>query len=104
MNIAAHIDALLMIVFGAFFTFLGFRAPAAFAKAAKIFRICGPALVVIGAILLFAHPSPTWARQTTDDGFASAEFPGTPTRKESVDTVGGVSLPRVSYTYTLPGQ
>jgi hypothetical protein len=104
MNIAAHIDALLMIVFGAFFTLLSFRTPIAFAKGAKIFRICGPALIVIGALLVFTRPSPTWARHDTDDGIASAEFPGVPTRQDSVDSVGGVSLPRVSYTYNVPGQ
>ena len=42
--------------------------------------------------------------QSTDDGLASAEFPDIPTRKESVGTVGAVSLRMVSYTYTVPGQ
>jgi hypothetical protein len=98
------IDALLMMGFGVFFTFLSFRKMGPFAKAAKLFRICGPALVVIGAVLVFAQTPAKWARQSTDDGFASAEFPGRPTRKEAVDTAGGVSLARVSYSYTLPGR
>ena len=102
MNIATHIDSLLMIVFGVFFTFVSFRKVPI--KGARIFRICGPALVVIGIILLFAQPSRAWARHATDDGFASAEFPGKPTGKETVGTVGGVSLPRVAYTYTVPGE
>jgi hypothetical protein len=93
-----------MIVFGAFCTFDGFRKTPGFAKGAKIFRICGPVLVVSGTILLFAHPPPTWTRQTTDDTFASAEFPGIPTLKKSVESVGGLSLPLVSYTYNVPGQ
>lgn len=61
--IAAHVDALLMWPSERFSPLL-VRPSSAFAKAAKVFRICRPALIVIG----------------------------------------GVSPPRVSYTYTVPGQ
>jgi hypothetical protein len=104
MYLAAQINALLMIGAGVFLTFYGFRKPTAFAKGAKIFRICGPVVLLSGTIFIFAPASPIWARQSTDDGFASVEFPGIPTRNESVGTVDGVSRPLLSYKYNVPGQ
>lgn len=102
-----HLDNLLQLSFGVFFTWLGFQqAPAGF-RARRLFQICGPALIAIAGLLLFLKPADgatSWQRQRTADGLASAEFPGAPTPKETTDTIGDVTVKRTSFAYDVPGK
>jgi hypothetical protein len=106
MFIVQHIDSLIQIVAGAFCSWIAFRRSARPAtRATKILRVCGPALIVIGSVLLFQPaPATVWQRQSTSDHVASAEFPGSPTPKESTDTMGTVTVKRTSFTYDVPGK
>lgn len=107
MFVLQHIDALIQMLVGAAFTWLGFRRTGELDTKKKIFRVCGPLLVVIGAVLLLKQePSalPAWTRQFTADKIASAEFPGVPTAKESADTAGAITVKRTSLTYDVPGR
>ena len=79
MFIDHHIDSVIQIVLGIFFTWQGFRPKAAKTRTTKIFRVCGPALVVVGGILLLKpDPAAAWERAFTTDRVASVEFPGAP--------------------------
>jgi hypothetical protein len=101
-----HVDSIIQIVLGAVFSWLGYQRPSRLgARATKALKICGPALVVIGAALLFKPAAPLqWQRQSTSDGTASAEFPGTPKRQEVTDTVGAVSVQRTTFSFNVPGK
>jgi hypothetical protein len=101
-----HIDAVIQICLGLAFTWMGFRGAGRFGpRAVRIFRVCGPALIVIGGLLLLQPAAaPDWRRQYTSDKVASAEFPGSVTPKERVDTAGGVSVTTTSLTYDVPGR
>lgn len=100
-----HIDSIIQIVLGLFFTWQGFRPNAASTRTTKIFRVCGPALVVIGGLLLLRPETAfTWERAFTTDRVASVEFPGAPKAQESVDTLGDVSVKRTSLSYNVPGK
>jgi hypothetical protein len=104
--LAEHIDSIIQVFVGLLFTWTAFRRPNRLAdRTRKIFRVCGPALIVIGGVLLFKPTaSANWARQFTSDRVASAEFPGTVTPKESIDTMGGVTVKRTSFKYNVPGK
>ena len=106
MALTQHIDSIIQISIGVAFTWMGFggrsRLPA---RAVKVFRICGPALIAIGAVLLWKpQPAAHWQRLFTSDKIASAEFPGAATPKESTDTVGAVTVKRTTLTYDVPGK
>ncbi len=101
-----HVDSLIQIVLGAACTWLGFGGARLGPRARKVLRVCGPALVVIGALLLVvrvAEPR-SWQLHQTADGVASAELPGASTPQESVDTLGAVTVKRTSLTYNVPGK
>jgi hypothetical protein len=105
--IVHHIDSIIQLVLGGFFTWLGFRrANKLGARTTKVFKVCGPALIAVGGVLLLLKPNadPAWQRQFTTDHVASAEFPGVATPKESTDTQGGVTVRRTSFTYDVPGK
>jgi hypothetical protein len=95
-----HIDSLIQLGLGVAFTVMGFRRPPM--RGANIFRVCGPALIVIGGLLLL-KPGSHWQRQFTADQNASAEFPGTPSAMDSTDTEGGISVKRTTLLYNVPG-
>jgi len=103
MFIVHHIDSVIQVVLGVFFTWRGFRPKAASSRTTKIFRVCGPALVVIGGLLLLKpEAAPAWERAFTTDRVASVEFPGAPKAQESVDTLGDVRVKRTSFSYNVP--
>src|SRR4051794_15373708 len=99
-----HIDSILQVLIGIFITGMAFRRAAdPTARSTKVLRFCGPALIVIGSILLLKPGAPaSWQRQFTADKVASAEFPGAATAKESTDTLGTVTVKRTSFTYNVP--
>lgn len=100
-----HIDSIIQLALGIFFTWMGYRSKAARTRGTKVLRVCGPALVVIGGLLLFApEAAPKWQRTFTNDEVASVEFPGVPKPRESVDTLAGTSVKRTSFTYNVPGK
>ncbi len=101
-----HIDSVIQLVLGAFVTWFAFRPSSKLGpRARKTLRVCGPALILIGGVLLLKpDPTPSWERQLTSDKIASAEFPGTPAPKETTDTVGAVTVTRTSFTYDVPGK
>ncbi len=105
MFLVHHIDSVIQIVFGVFLAWSGFRANAPSAWRTTVFRVGGPALIAIGG-LLFLMPefAPHWERAFTSDKVASVEFPGTPNAKESVDTMGGITVMRASLTFNVPGK
>lgn len=106
MLIAQHIDSVVQIVAGVFLTWMGFRpSTRPSLRTAKIFRVCGPALVVIGTVLLLkSSAAASWTKQLTSDNGASADFPGPPKANETVDTVGDISVKRTSFSYDVPGK
>jgi len=100
-----HIDSVIQIVLGAVCIWLGFGGVRLGTRARMIFRVCGPALVVIGALLLVVRAAgPGWQIHRTADGVASAELPGTPRPQESVDTIGAITVKRTSLTHDVPGK
>ena len=109
--IVQHMDALISTVAGLFACFYGYRAPRAGSvptsaqqRATKILRICGPLVVMFG-LMRFVMEQPaaaTWQRHSTNDRFASVEFPGTPEAKQQTDTLNGISVQRTSLTYDVP--
>jgi len=101
-----HIDSVIQLGLGVVFTFLGFRRTNPLTpRIRKVFRVCGPALLVISSLLLLKpDDAPTWHRQFTLDHVASAEFPGEVTPKESTDTMGDITVKRSSSTYDVPGK
>jgi hypothetical protein len=53
MYVAEHIDSIIQVGLGVFFTWMGFRRSSQLSpRTIKIFRICGPGLIVIGSLLL----------------------------------------------------
>ncbi len=54
-----HIDSVIQIVLGAVCIWLGFGGVRLGTRARMIFRVCGPALVVIGALLLVVRAAET---------------------------------------------
>lgn len=106
MFLVQHIDSIIQIVLGISFTWLGFRPAGRFpARSQRIFRICGPALIGLGALLLFRpHEGAHWQRQHTADNVASVEFPGAATAQETTDTYGKVTVKRTSLSYSAPGK
>lgn len=101
-----HIDSVIQIVVGVFFTWAGFRSGRdRGARTTKIFRGCGPALVVIGGLLLLRPQAAVqWHEYVTADQVAMAEFPGAARAQEATDTIGEVSVKRTSFTYDVPGK
>ncbi len=105
MFIIQHIDSIIQVAVGILATWIGFRHTDNPGRFIKILRFCGPALIVIGVILLFRPvPTATWERAFTADNVASAEFPGKPALKESLDTLAGVTIKRTSLSYNVPGK
>lgn len=104
--VARHIDSLIPLGLGIVFTWLAFRRNTALAALPrKIFRICGPALIVIGGLLLLKpDAAPSWHTQFTADRVASADFPGVATPKETTDTMGDITVKRTSFAYDVPGK
>jgi hypothetical protein len=104
--VVRHIDSLIQLALGVVFTWLAFRRKTPLAALPrKIFRVCGPALIVIGALLLLKpNAAPSWERQFTADRVASAEFPGAATPKETTDTMGDITVKRTSFSYDVPGR
>ena len=101
-----HVDSVIQMVLGAFVTWFAFRRSDKLGSRTRtLLRVCGPALIVIGAVLFsLPEPAPTWARQLTTDNVASAEFPEAPKPKETTDTVGTVTVKRASFAYDVPGK
>lgn len=106
MFFAQHIDSVIQLLLGALVTWIAFRRSSKLgARTRTILRVCGPALIVVGGVLLLKpDPAPSWERQLTTDKIASAEFPGAPAPKETTDTVGTVTVKRTSFTYDVPGK
>ena len=105
MFIFQHIDSIIQVAAGIVATWIGFRHRNDPRKIMTLLKFCGPALIVIGVILLFRPVSTaTWERAFTADNAVSAEFPGKPTMKESNDTLGGVTVRRTSLSYNVPGK
>jgi hypothetical protein len=106
MYLVQHIDSVIQLVVGIFFTWMGFRSANKLgARTRKIFRVCGPALIVIGGLLFFKPSASTnWERRFTSDKIASAEFPGAVEAKESTETLGGVTVTRTTFSYNVPGK
>ena len=105
MFILQHIDSIIQVAAGIVASWIGFRHTENPGRHIKILRFCGPALIIIGVILLFRPVSTaTWERAFTADHVASAEFPGKPALKESVDTLAGVTVKRTSLSYNVPGK
>jgi hypothetical protein len=104
--IRQHIDSLIQILVGVSLTWLALRRPRKLgAGTIKGFRICGPALILIGALLLLRPTTALkWERLFTSDGVASAEFPGHVESHQSTDTRGSVAVRRTSFTYNVPGK
>ena len=97
-EIGAYLDSLIHVAIGAFFIYLGyFSSRIKSPRFKKILRICGPLLLILACILIPAKFSTPWKRIHTDDGIASAEFPGKVERTEN-------SSNKVSYTYNKPGK
>jgi len=101
-----HIDSIIQLSLGVIITWMAFRpSNKQGARTTKIFRVCGPGLIVIGGLfLLKPNAAPDWQRQFTADKIASAEFPGLATPRESTETVAGISVKRTSFTYDVPGK
>ncbi len=109
--LAQHIDALISGSAGLLVSFYGYRPtpPSRVPtpnqhRATRIFRICGPLLLLFGLFSFFVGSTdlPSWSRRSTSDGLASAEFPGSPEAKEQTDTQNGVSVSRKSLVYNMP--
>jgi hypothetical protein len=104
--IVEHIDAIISAAVGFFASYYGFRTRpgTAHPRAGKALGVCGVLLLCCGILgLLFAWPAtPPWQRHVTRDGGASAEFPTAPQAKQSVDTVNGFSVERVSLLCSVP--
>lgn len=93
-EIGAYLDSLIQISIGIVLTYLGFfSSKLKNDKLGKIFRVCGPLLMIIACFLMLSKFSTSWERVYTDDGIASAEFYGKPERIEK-------SNRRVDYTFT----
>jgi hypothetical protein len=103
---AEHIDSIIQLLVGAFVTWIAFWRSSKFgARTRTLLRVCGPALIVVGGVLLLKpHAAPSWKRQLTADNVASAEFPGAPASKETTDTIGTVTIKRTSFAYDVPGK
>jgi hypothetical protein len=101
-----HIDSVIQILAGVFCTWTAFRGSSKLGiRTRKALQIGGPALIVIGGLLLLKPAAPpNWERQFTSDKVASAEFPGTAIAKEATDTLGGVTVKRTSFAYNVPGK
>lgn len=106
MFLAQHIDSIIQIILGISFTWLGFRPGGRFpARTQRIIRICGPALIGLGALLMFRpHAGASWQRRHTADNVASVEFPGAATAQETNDTYGTLTVKRTSLSYSAPGK
>ncbi len=106
MPFVKHIDSIIQIILGSVFTWLAFRSSNKLpARTTKIFKICGPALIVVGGLLLLQpNSTASWERQLTSDKAASAEFPGPAVAQDTTDTVGTVSVKRTSFTYNVRGR
>lgn len=106
MFLVQHVDSVIQILVGLLLTWWAFRGSSRLgARARKVLKLCGPALIVIGGLLLL-RPSgdPKWERQFTADKVASAEFPGVATSERTTDTLGDVAVERASLTYKVPGK
>ena len=101
--ILEHTDALMLLVMGAVFGFLASR-PASKAGEGplmrqigfRMLRWVGPGMVALGLLRLYVEIiSPSqWYRFSTNDGVASAEFPGAPA---SADSPQAGSTQRLAY-------
>jgi hypothetical protein len=104
---ASHVDSLIQVGLGVIFTWLGYRGGAGRLdpRARMAFRICGPALIVIG-VLLAARPQAAarWETFATADQVARADFPGKAAAQESTDTLGAITVKRTSFTLQVPGK
>lgn len=106
MFLVRHIDSLIQIFLGATFTWLAYGGTSRLSpRAVRILRFTGPMLIVTGGLLLMVpKESANWHREFTSDKVASAEFPGAVEATESTDTLGSVSVKRVSLTHNVPGK
>lgn len=53
MFLVHHIDSIIQVVLGLFFTWSGFRQSAPSSWRTTVFRVGGPALIAVGGLLLF---------------------------------------------------
>jgi hypothetical protein len=111
MFIAKHIDALVMLLAGIYCTFWGYRTRTPpISRAIHVLRICGPGLSVAGALLLLLNPAASdfparvWTTYSTEDGVATAKFPGSPTLDTSPRIVNGAAITQITYKYNVPGR
>ena len=106
MFFAQHIDSIIQLALGVFLSWFAFRRSNKLPSlSTKIFRVCGPALIVVGGVLLLKpNTNARWERQFTSDKVASAEFPGVATAKETTDTAATIAVKRTSFTYNVPGK
>lgn len=94
-----HIDSIIMILIGGG---LAATAKAPTGTARTVTAVVGPALIVIGFLLLLVEGAPRI--QLTDDGAAEAMFPGPPKRSTINNPVGDRAYRIVSYSYDVPGR
>lgn len=101
--IVHHIDSLVMTAAGFFAWWFSYRVPAG-QRARKLLRIGGPVLTVLGIVFFFTErpPAPTWVRYNTNDGMASAEFPGKPEGRQGAASVNDISVQSTTLAYDVP--
>jgi len=101
-----HIDSIIQILVGLALLGVVVRGRSRFGpRTALLLKVCGVGLVLVGGILLFRpREEARWAKHETTDGVASADFPCRPSRTETNDVSGELSVKRTSATCRVPGK
>ncbi len=100
------INDLGMFAAGLYCTYHGYRSKSPVkANHIQFFRVAGPFLIVAAVVLLlFGQPPQSATQKATDDGFASATFPGEPLEDRSPGQISGITVSQITYKYNDPSR